>query len=74
MNIAEKATTPKPASPTKDGPSKGQHHGKLLAKIFSEIDGLGNDLGGVEKPRGTKEMPARSCKDIYLEYPTMPDG
>lgn len=59
---------------TLSGSIDRQSHGKLLEKIFAEIDGLQNDVSDLIKSRGTKESPARTCKDIYLEFPAMPDG
>lgn len=32
------------------------------------------DLDNTRKPRGTKEFPARTCKDIYNAHPKFEDG
>lgn len=67
-----------PLPPPPPGPvgsvDRGGSHGRLLEKIFTEIDGLRVGVGGLTKARGTKDSPARTCRDIHLEFPSLPDG
>lgn len=47
---------------------------KVTEKIFDEIDELREDIDLLRHPRGTKESPARSCRDIKLGFPEAEDG
>ena len=47
---------------------------KVTEKIFDEIDELRESIDMMRHPRGTKESPARSCKDIKLGFPDSDDG
>jgi collagen type V/XI/XXIV/XXVII alpha len=47
---------------------------KVTEEIFGEIDELREDLNMLRYPRGTKESPARSCRDIKVGFPDSADG
>ena len=55
----------KPLSPTLS---------EVVEKIFSHIDELDTELQEIKFPLGTKESPARMCRDIYLGHPEFQDG
>ena len=47
---------------------------EVVEKIFSHIDELDTDLQEIKFPLGTKDSPARTCRDIYLGHPEYKDG
>lgn len=47
---------------------------KVTGKIFDEIDDLRENIDKLRHPRGTKESPARTCRDIKLAIPESDDG
>ena len=47
---------------------------KVTEQIFDEIDELRDSIDQIRHPRGTKESPARSCRDIKLGFPEKTDG
>ena len=55
----------KPLSPTLS---------EVVEKIFSHIDELDTELQEIKFPLGTKESPARTCRDIYLGHPEFQNG
>ena len=55
----------KPLSPTLS---------EVVEKIFSHIDELDTELQEIKCPLGTKESPARTCRDIYLGHPEFQNG
>ena len=42
--------------------------------MYSTIYGMRQDLEKVRKPLGTRENPARSCRDLYFGHPHFSDG
>lgn len=42
--------------------------------MYSTIYSMRQDLEKVRKPTGTKENPARTCKDLYYAHPHYTDG
>ena len=47
---------------------------KVVGKIFNSIDELDEDLQNMKYPDGTKDNPARTCKDIKIAHPEFKDG
>jgi collagen type V/XI/XXIV/XXVII alpha len=47
---------------------------QVVEQIFENIDDLREEFKEIRLPPGTKESPARTCKDIYLAYPESKDG
>ena len=45
-----------------------------LEEVYKEIFSMRGSLDRMKKPTGTKENPARSCKDLYFGHPKLPDG
>ena len=46
----------------------------VVERIFQNIDELDEELQGIKFPRGTRDSPARTCRDIYLGHPEFKDG
>lgn len=46
----------------------------LLTEVVDDIEELRNDIAEMKLPSGTKENPARTCRDIYLGHPQFQDG
>lgn len=42
--------------------------------MYSTIYAMRQDLEKVRKPTGTKDNPARTCKDLYYAHPHYTDG
>jgi len=47
---------------------------QIVKQVFEHIDDLREEFKEIRLPPGTKESPARTCKDIYLAYPESKDG
>ena len=47
---------------------------EVVERIFSHIDELDSELQDIKFPQGTKESPARTCRDIYHGHPESKDG
>lgn len=48
--------------------------GMKFLEMYSNIYSIRQDLEKVKKPIGTKENPARSCRDLYYGHPQFSDG
>lgn len=46
----------------------------MIEKIFQDIDDLKIELDEIRFPTGSRDSPARSCKDLYLTHPEFKDG
>lgn len=42
--------------------------------MYSTIYSMRQELEQVRKPSGTKENPARTCRDLYYGHPHLKDG
>lgn len=47
---------------------------KAMEVLFSSLDQLQTDVEGIKKPNGTKDNPARTCKDLLMCHPKTQDG
>ena len=43
-------------------------------QILADIDDLRMDVRDLKLPKGTRDNPARTCRDIYLGHPDFKDG
>jgi len=46
----------------------------VVDKMFEEIDKLNEEVMGYKFPKGTKENPAVTCRDVFLGHPEFQDG
>lgn len=49
-------------------------NGSELGEIFAALESLKQELQMMKEPMGTKDNPARSCRDLWLCHPDFPDG
>lgn len=47
---------------------------QVVDKMFEEIDKLNEEVMGYKFPKGTKENPAVTCRDVYLGHQDFQDG
>lgn len=46
----------------------------VVSRIFTQLDDLQDELKFIKFPKGARDNPARTCKDIYLAHPEFKDG
>merc|ERR1712106_36564 len=49
-------------------------NGSELGEIFAALESLKQELQMMKEPMGTKDNPARSCRDLWLCHSDFPDG
>ena len=47
---------------------------EVVERIFNDIDRLDSEIVAIKTPTGTRENPARTCRDIFLGHPDYKDG
>lgn len=45
-----------------------------LEEIFGSLDSLREEIEQMRRPTGTQESPGRTCQDLKLCHPELPDG
>ncbi|GAB0201622.1 collagen alpha-1(XI) chain-like [Grus japonensis] len=45
-----------------------------MEEIFGSLNSLKQEIEGLRRPMGTRENPARTCQDLRLSHPALPDG
>lgn len=48
--------------------------GSVIEKIFTDIDAIKSEIDDIRFPKGQKDSPARSCRDLYYAHPEYKDG
>lgn len=48
--------------------------GPKFIDLYTSIYTMRQDLDRLRKPVGSKENPARTCRDLYYGHPTFEDG
>ncbi len=63
-----------PGNSDSDLPPMSPELENVVERIFDEIDDLREDMAEIRVPSGTKENPARTCKDIRISQEDAADG
>jgi collagen type V/XI/XXIV/XXVII alpha len=52
----------------------GEHYVNVVSRIVDYLDNMQKQLSAITNPVGTKDEPARSCRDLHQGHPDLPDG
>uniref|UniRef100_A0AAV2LES5 Fibrillar collagen NC1 domain-containing protein n=1 Tax=Knipowitschia caucasica TaxID=637954 RepID=A0AAV2LES5_KNICA len=51
-----------------------EQSGKAMQEVFASLSSMKVDVEGLRNPQGTYLSPARSCKELWLLQPQLPNG
>lgn len=56
------------------GDQAEQKEGKGMEEVFASLSSMKLDVEGLRNPQGTYLSPARTCKELWLLQPELPNG